>query len=908
MPTCPSIVDTVLREKLGILSPKEIYIPGPEHDNCTLQTDKYYTQGKQKSKEKDRKKPEKDGHGAHAHSVRGECASNSHMTHKPTSQGHIHVHEEGNTYGENLEKPICSPSPLRSSDEHDCLGNSHAHFCKLGSPSHYSDKSSEEIHSSHEKFRGFLNKNCASTSITYDFPTGASNHSNIDFCLPPDDSRSEGCIPKKSASHDCHGEGSSTDPFKRCTEFHDCLESVSHSHCLHDENPCKSSEGDSSTLHSSLKFCPSGSSSKDCDSASSSRNFSEKIGHECCYTGSSLHEPMGGIFAHSYQTTGHIHEQNHDRKLCAPHSHNFKPPSPFGSPASKAEYLVGAVVQSHHTLDQNCCAAHSHSHKSQEPQKAPPSKAEYLFGTLVPPPPLYSSPSTPLPEYLVYKPEPSKKAFVSPSGIGPNIWKRRGKITTSQAPIKQAGSGRVGASEAQRNQTESPGAEVEFKNKLKDINTNQIHVGQEISKQESTETREFEEGLSRLEIREDIATRRSGTTPRQSCGLNKATSEQPVNKAFVRVENPEQGNTGRIEAKQCKQEDVFNVHRTKVSSDSPKNQQSDARHPRPTHILPPTLNSSPGFSGFLWHDEPGFLDKNILEEQYKKSRVLMDLVPEGFVQLSDMPSKVGNSAEREETADEPPVDALETLNPNSTWEPFVFLLTDYRVICLVDDSLSMAGRPWLLASEIVPQIALLCAKYSGAEGADIRFVNNLSGKTDQVGLDPRDVRTTEKARNLFPQTPEGKKNPMGLELNKILSPYVRRWKQHGFNEEKPIDIIILTASSPSDYNLCVKSIVDITKELDKLSAPPAQLCIQFFQISNDPAVTNDLKEFSEELMRKCTRRKIVSTFLWNEQLEADAWSAHMVLDCVRKMVDRRVFAAPTKSIAGKKVPSCRCCA
>lgn len=105
MPTCSSVVDTILREKLGILSPKEIYIPGPEHDNCTLQTDKYYTQGKQKGKEKDRKNPEKYGHG----------------------------------HGENLENPI--ESPLGRSDEHDCLKNSHAHCCKSGPPSYHSVKS-----------------------------------------------------------------------------------------------------------------------------------------------------------------------------------------------------------------------------------------------------------------------------------------------------------------------------------------------------------------------------------------------------------------------------------------------------------------------------------------------------------------------------------------------------------------------------------------------------------------------------------------------------------------------------------------------------------------------------------------------------------------------------------------------
>lgn len=908
MPTCPSIVDTVLREKLGILSPKEIYIPGPEHDNCTLQTDKYYTQGKQKSKGKDRKKPEKDGHGAHAHCVRGECATHSHMTH--TSQGHTHIHEEGHSYGENLENP--KGSPLGSSDEHDCLRNSHAHCCKSGPPSHYSGKSSEGIHSSHEKFRGLLNKNCVSTSITHNSSTGgASSHPNVDSCLPPDDGRSEGCIPTKSASHDCHGEGSSTESFKRCTEDHDCCASGSHSHGLHDENPWKSSEGDCSTLPSSLKLGASRSSSKDCDSVSSSRGLSKNIGHEYCHTGSNLPGPVGRSFAHSYQTNGHIHDHTHDRKHCAPHSHSYKPPNATGAPTSKVEYLFGALVQSHHTHDHthdhNCCTPHAHSHKSHEPQKAPPSKAEYLFGTLVPPPPTYSSPSTPLPEYLVYKPEPPKKALISPAGIGPMKWDRRGKNTTNQAPIKQAGSGEVGAPEAQRSQAGSPREEVEIKNILKDTNTNQIQVGQETSGQESTETREFEDGLPWPEICEDIATSPSGITPRQSCDLNNAPLERPVNKASVRIENPEQGNTGRIGTKQCKQEDVLNVPRFNVSSDSPKNQQSNARLPRPTHILPPTLNSSPGFSGFLWHDESGFLDKNVLEDQYKRSRVLMGLVPEGYVQSPDIPSKVGDSAEQEETPVEPSVGALETKDSKSAWESFEFLLTDYRVICLVDDSLSMAGRPWLLASEIVPQIALLCAKYSGAEGADIRFVNNFSGKTNQVGLDPRDVRTTEKARNLFPRTPEGKKNLMGLELNKILSPYVRRWKQHGFNEEKPIDIIILTASSPSDYTFCVKSVIDITKELDKLGAPPAQLCIQLFQISKAPAVTNDLKELSEELMRKCTGRKIVSTFLWNEQVEAEAWSAHVVLDCVRKMVDQKIFAAPTKSIAGKKVPGCKCC-
>lgn len=462
---------------------------------------------------------------------------------------------------------------------------------------------------------------------------------------------------------------------------------------------------------------------------------------------------------------------------------------------------------------------------------------------------------------------------------------------------------------------------------LKNANTNQFNVGQEISRQESSETRKVVDGLSRHEIHEKIITKPSGATPRQSSGPSHATLEQAANKASVNFENPDHGISEFIEPKplvaakqnlkqvrfdesepkEYEQEEALKAHRFKALPDLPKNQQSDARHPRPAHILLPTLNSSPGFSGFLWHDEPGFLEKNFLEDRYKESQVLTQLLHNDDFQSRDIPSKVADSTEREGTPVEPSAGALITEDSDSIWESFEFLLRDYRIVCLVDDSLPMAGLPWLLASEIVPQIAPLCAKYSGAVGADIRFVNNNYVKTDQVGLDPRDVRTTEKAKNLFPRAPVAKSNPMGLELNKILSPYVRRWKQHGFSEEKPVDVIVLTASSPSDYKVCVKSVVDITKELDKLGAPPAQICIQFFQVNKVPAVANDLKKLSEELMRKCTGRKIANTFPWNEQLEAHGWSSNAVLDCVRKTVDRKIFAAPTKKIAGNKVASCNCC-
>lgn len=491
---------------------------------------------------------------------------------------------------------------------------------------------------------------------------------NVDVCPSNDKVRSESCLPNESGAHDCgQREGSSTESCKKCTEDHDCCASGSHSHDLHDENPLKSTEGDCSTLRPSLNMVPSRSSLKNCDSTSSSRDSSKKIRHESDHTGSNLHESAGGNFTHSHQTNGHIDDHTHDHKHCTLHS-GYMPPNPPRANPSKVEHLLGALVQSHRTHDHKCCTPNAHSHKPCETPSAPPSKAEYLW-TLVPPPPTYSSPITPVPEYLVYKPESPKKAFVSPAGIGPIKWNRPGKNITNQAPTKQTGSGKVSAPEAQRGQAELPRREEEIKNIIKDTKTNQIHLGQELSRQESTKTKVLEDGVPRPEIYED-------TTPRQSCGMSHATLERPVNKAFVRVKNPEPGNTGRIQAKECKSEDVLNVHRSKDSQGSLKNQQSDARLPRPTNILPPTLSSSPGSSGFLWHDESGFLDKKALEDQYKKSQVLMQLVPDGYVQSPDSPSKMDDSAEREVTPVENSVGALETEDSNSTWESFEFLLTD----------------------------------------------------------------------------------------------------------------------------------------------------------------------------------------------------------------------------------------
>lgn len=396
MPSCLSIVDTILREKLGISSPKEIYIPGPEHDNCTLQTDKYYTHGKQESKEKDGRKQEKDGEGAHTQYAGGECASYSHA---PSKQGNSHSRNSN---------PTCPP--LRRSDEHGWLKNPHAYCCKSGSSSHDSKHSRsimslEVIHASQVHERGCLNKNCVLTSSNHDFSTGTSpEHLNVDYCSPHEEIH----------LYDCQGKGSSSNPFTKSTERHDCCALGPQSHDLHDENSWKSSDGDYPTLYSSLNRDPSRSSLRDYDSAPSSRDSSKKTRQGGCHTEPISHESSEERSTHSYQTNGHINDQTHD-----------------------------------HTHDHKCSKAHSHIQTSPNTAKTPSSKARHLFGALVPPSPTHSSTSTPVPENLIYKLEPVKKDFISLVGIGPTRWNRSGKSIRNQGSTKQSSSGKVSAPRTQ---------------------------------------------------------------------------------------------------------------------------------------------------------------------------------------------------------------------------------------------------------------------------------------------------------------------------------------------------------------------------------------------------------------------------------------------------------------------------
>lgn len=300
--------------------------------------------------------------------------------------------------------------------------------------------------------------------------------------------RSEGCLLKNSDSHDCHGEGSSTDPFAKCSERHNCCASGSHSHDLQEENSWISSEGDFPTPHSLENRGTSRSSLKDCDSVPSSIDSPKKT---------------------NYHIDDHTHHHAHDPKCYTPHLHSHKPPK--------------------------------------TPTKLP-SKAEYVFGVLVPPPPTYSSPYTSIPTHLLYKAEPPKKAFLSSAGIGSINWTRPGEGVTNQSSARQGSPGNVSLPEAQRVQVGLTRREIPIRETLEKADLKQAaNVSQEISRQESTEMIEFENGLSRPEIHEDIVTKPIGTTPRQPCDPSHAPVKQDVKKSSVRSENSEHGNSERIE-------------------------------------------------------------------------------------------------------------------------------------------------------------------------------------------------------------------------------------------------------------------------------------------------------------------------------------------------------------------------
>ncbi|KAF2726367.1 hypothetical protein K431DRAFT_280397 [Polychaeton citri CBS 116435] len=169
-------------------------------------------------------------------------------------------------------------------------------------------------------------------------------------------------------------------------------------------------------------------------------------------------------------------------------------------------------------------------------------------------------------------------------------------------------------------------------------------------------------------------------------------------------------------------------------------------------------------------------------------------------------------------------------------DPYTFL-SSFDTIFLIDDSGSMAGSRWREAGKAIEAIAPICTAHD-ADGIDIFFLNNSDSRHFH------NVRDSATVREIFQTVSPRGGTPTGQRLNKILTPYLRKYESNP-DTTKPINIICITDGEPSDD---VESpLIKAAKKLDKLDAPAWQVGVQFFQVGRDEQAKRHLSQLDDEL-------------------------------------------------------------
>ena len=236
-------------------------------------------------------------------------------------------------------------------------------------------------------------------------------------------------------------------------------------------------------------------------------------------------------------------------------------------------------------------------------------------------------------------------------------------------------------------------------------------------------------------------------------------------------------------------------------------------------------------------------------------------------------------------------------NLRSAEDPFAFLAT-FDTVFVIDDSGSMAGRPWREVHAVLAAIVPICTKRD-ADGVDIYFLNHrctlqqqqlLLGQSPQQGQ-PRvppgksaggfhNVRNNDAVGRIFNIVKPSQSTPTGMRLGSILKPYLRFYEakrkemeERGEfgdpdpEEVKPMNIIVITDGVPTDDLEDV--LVDAAKKLDAMDAPPYQVGVQFFQVGTEPDAAAYLKHLDDTLGQNepTPIRDMVDTVTWDSSAD-----------------------------------------
>ncbi|KAF2843760.1 hypothetical protein M501DRAFT_924766 [Patellaria atrata CBS 101060] len=176
-------------------------------------------------------------------------------------------------------------------------------------------------------------------------------------------------------------------------------------------------------------------------------------------------------------------------------------------------------------------------------------------------------------------------------------------------------------------------------------------------------------------------------------------------------------------------------------------------------------------------------------------------------------------------------------------DPYAFL-SEFDTVFLIDDSESMAWDGcWNEAKKAIAAIAPICTLYDD-DGIDIWFMNTL-GKNENKAYAEKLV-TAKQVEAAFKQVSPNRSTPTSKRLDDIIQPYLERLKKEG-KSVKPLNIIVITDGQPSHGYEPDEVIIETAQRLRKYEARPWQLGIQFIQVGNNKAASEELRRLDDEL-------------------------------------------------------------
>ncbi|KAF8188174.1 hypothetical protein K438DRAFT_1972362 [Mycena galopus ATCC 62051] len=168
-------------------------------------------------------------------------------------------------------------------------------------------------------------------------------------------------------------------------------------------------------------------------------------------------------------------------------------------------------------------------------------------------------------------------------------------------------------------------------------------------------------------------------------------------------------------------------------------------------------------------------------------------------------------------------------------------LEKYRVVFVVDDSSAMAiNGAWGKAKDAVLRVVTEVMQYD-TSGIDIHFLNSL--------VFQRAITASEEVVQVFGQIKPQGPSPIGARLEFLLGEIIDQLEQAKHNgadyrQVKPINIIVLTNSPPSDSP--TKVIRSAARKLNEGLHHPNAVAIQFAQIGSDHDVEQALNKLSDD--------------------------------------------------------------